>query len=100
MAIVGIIAASLVSAMQTSTKIMTLTNTQEKAKEIAANQMEYIRGLSYADNYMLAPMPSMFSDFVASINVSFLNTNEQEISITVNNSGGTVFVLTDFRTNY
>jgi len=98
-AITGIIAAGIIMALGTSTKMLIITDTRETAKDIAASDMEYIRSLQYnAISYPLPAPPSGYSTPNV-IYPTFLRMNEQRIDITVS-WGGNSFTLTDFRVNY
>ena len=60
--IVGIISAAIALSIGTSSKVLVSANTQEVAKDIAAGDMEYIRSLPYADNYILLTSSSSTSN--------------------------------------
>ena len=51
--ITSILSLSIYMAISTSTRVLVLTNTQEVAKDIASSDMEYIRSIPFADNYIL-----------------------------------------------
>jgi prepilin-type N-terminal cleavage/methylation domain-containing protein len=51
--ITSILTLSIYMAISTSTRVLVLTNTQEVAKDIASSDMEYIRTVPFADNYIL-----------------------------------------------
>jgi prepilin-type N-terminal cleavage/methylation domain-containing protein len=51
--ITSILVLSICMAISISTRVLVLTNTQEVAKDIAASDMEYIRSLPVADNYII-----------------------------------------------
>jgi len=51
----------------TSSKVLVLANTQEVAKDVAASDMEYIRSLPFADNYILLTSSSSSSSLGNSV---------------------------------
>ena len=189
-----VIGAAIALSIGTSSKVLVSANTQEVAKDIAASDMEYIRSLPFASNYILLTSssgsssfgnPVIFraivtpgaatgtvtfkdggtalpgsstvtlsggqaifststltqgshnitavysgdathssltsivftqtvtasstttilpapinSNYLSSINVTYLRMNEQQIDITITWGGKTVFTLTDYRVNY
>ena len=106
-AVLGIIGTGILISLGTSTKIFVLTNTQEIAKDIAANDMEYIRSLPFAGSYTLPPpsQPAEYSAYSAVATVTFLRVNEQRIDITVSLNGKIILfngstMLTDYRVHY
>jgi prepilin-type N-terminal cleavage/methylation domain-containing protein len=183
--ITSILSLSIYMALSTSTRVLVLTNTQEVAKDIASSDMEYIRSIPFADNYVIltssntsatvgdsvtfmvnvtyptatdtvtfydgastlgtgnlslgqttlttsaltagshnitavysgitstvlteiinatppatSALAAKNSNYIASINVTYLRFNEQRIDITIRWGGKVVFSLTDFRVNY
>ncbi len=102
MAIAGILIPGILLSVQTSTKILVLTNTQEIAKDIAISEMDYIRTLGYAEDYNddLPDLPEKYSSFTPNVAVTYLRFNEQKIDISVSWNGKVMFTLTDYRTNY
>jgi len=186
-----VIGTAIALSIGTSSKVLVLANTQEVAKDIAASDMEYIRSLPFASNYILLtssssssslgnpvifkaivtpgaatgsvafydgstllgttnlsggqatfsssililgthPITAVYSgdathssitsiiltqtinpsstttilpapinsNYLSSINVTYLRMNEQQIDITITWGGKIVFKLTDYRVNY
>jgi len=58
-----VIGAAIALSIGTSSKVLVSANTQEVAKDIAASDMEYIRSLPFASNYILLTSSSGSSSF-------------------------------------
>ena len=62
-----VIGAAIALSIGTSSKVLVSANTQEVAKDIAASDMEYIRSLPFAANYVLLTSSSSSSSFGNSV---------------------------------
>jgi len=65
--LVVVIGAAIALSIGTSSKVLVLANTQEVAKDVAASDMEYIRSLPFADNYILLTSSSSSSSLGNSV---------------------------------
>jgi len=97
--LIVILASGLLFAIGTATKIYTILNEEETAKDIAISNMEFIFSQPYQNNYQLAPQPPYVCAAVVSPNYA-LHNNEQRIDLTVSLNNKTIFTLTDYRVNY
>ena len=101
----GILAAGILMAIETQTKILIITDTQETAKDIAISDMEYVLSQPYynqanQNNYQL---PTQTQNYVSNLTVTDITWNageEEEIDIAISLNGKTLFKLTDFKTPY
>jgi prepilin-type N-terminal cleavage/methylation domain-containing protein len=103
LAMAGIIIAGVLMVMGTSTKILVLAKNQEISKDIAASEMEYIRSIPYASTYDLddmPPLPANYDNYTSTVNVTYLEMDEQKIEIKIYWNGKMIFPLTDYRTNF
>jgi prepilin-type N-terminal cleavage/methylation domain-containing protein len=103
LAMAGVIIAGVLMVMGTSTKILVLAKNQEISKDIAASEMEYIRSIPYAGSYDLSgmpPLPANYDNYTSTVNVTYLEMDEQKIEIEIYWNGTMIFPLTDYRTNF
>jgi len=85
-----VIGAAIALSIGTSSKVLVLANTQEVAKDIAASDMEYIRSLPFADNYILLTSSSSSSSFGNSVIFKAIVTPGVATGTVAFKDGGTV----------
>ena len=101
-AILSIIGIGLFSALGTSVKGVSQTDTLETAKNLAITQMEYAKGLDYqsSDSYPAAPIPDEYPGYSATINtgaVASRDSNIQQIIVTISYQGEEILTLEDYK---
>jgi len=91
-ALLGIIAVGLLSAFNTSSKVLSVASEREIAKNLAEHQMEIVKNQNYAPSYTPASIPSQYmaagySVTIAADNINSRDGNIQKIRVIVNHQG-------------
>jgi prepilin-type N-terminal cleavage/methylation domain-containing protein len=100
-ALLGIIAASILGALGTASKALFITDERTTAKNLAESQMEYIKGQPYdTSEYAAAPIPAEYGNYIATIGIEPLyspESNIQKITVTIRHQGKVVTGLEDYK---
>jgi prepilin-type N-terminal cleavage/methylation domain-containing protein len=97
-AMTGLIVAGVLMVMGTSSKILVVAKNEEKAKDLAASDMEYLRSQSFGSS-ALPNTSSSFPGFTAVAVINPFQMTEERIDITVTWNSGS-YTLTDYRAEY
>lgn len=111
--IIAILAAGILYSLGTSSKILISTETEERAKDLAISDMDYVMSQPYSDQanqdnpasptqYQL-PQPTNYANYVSTLTVTDLTSDpgqEEEIDVAISLNGKILFTLSDYRANY
>lgn len=100
-ALLGILAVGYLSALNTGSKVLFMTDEQETAKNLAESQMEYVTGQPFATSYSPAPIGDEYAGYSADIvtaNVTSRDSNIQKITVIIEHNGEEVTRLERYRT--
>jgi prepilin-type N-terminal cleavage/methylation domain-containing protein len=88
--LLGVISTAVFGALSTSSKSAALVDTRETARNYAQYQIEYIKTLTYASSYALAPQPAIYNRYTATLAVQNPQNDEQILTVTVTGNGSTI----------
>jgi prepilin-type N-terminal cleavage/methylation domain-containing protein len=99
--LLGVIAASLYSALSVATVGSVNTDVQLGAQNWAELQMEYVKNQPYNTTYSPTPIPADFPDFVTTINATHIpsrdDNNIQKITVVITYQGKTPATLEGYK---
>ncbi len=102
LAILGIIAIGLFSALGTSLKTTGIADEQATARNLAESQMEYVKKQGYASSYPPAQIPSEYVGYSVAIEASNIpgrDENIQKITVTILHQNKGIKKLEGFKVN-
>ncbi len=114
LAILGIVAGIFLTGLSVSSKSVMVSEKRITAESLAKSQVEYIKNLDYDDInnppvYAIDPDLNIPAGYDISVTAERLDPENdglgdddglQKVTITVSRDDNTVFVLTDYKTNY
>jgi type II secretory pathway pseudopilin PulG len=99
-AILGVIGVAFLAGLGTNNRTLMLMDEREAGRNLAENQMEYIRRQSYAASYTPETLPDGYPGFSAQIEaVPTRDANLQKITVSILSRGRAVAVLEDYKVN-
>ena len=100
LALLGIIVASILGALGTSSSARSTADAHAAARVLAKSQMEYLREQTYAFSYDTAPIPTEYPGYTAVLNVENIrNGNLQKLDITIRYHNQDVETLESYKVN-
>jgi len=100
-AIIASIAAAFLGGLTTASKTLFLADEHETAQNLAAQQMEYVKQLPWADSYSVG-VPGDYAGYSVVINASDIASRDntiQKIAVVVSHNGKAITTLEDYRMN-
>ena len=99
-ALLGIIGTVLLGGMTDVYRSVPIADEQEIGKQLASNQVETLMMRPYAASYEPAPIPAIYGDYTANIDVNLLRSgNIQKITVTILHNDETSASLEIYKTN-
>jgi type II secretory pathway pseudopilin PulG len=101
-AILGITAVAFFNGLSTSSNIVFSVDERETAKNLAENQMEYLKDQAYAASYVPAQIPDEYPGYSANISVSAIASrdgNIQKITVIIKHQNKEVVRLEGYKVN-
>ena len=100
LALLGIIGATFLSALSTSTNARFIADEQASAGILAQSQMENVKKQDYTFSYDPAPIPDEYAGYSTVIDVDSLrNGNIQKITVTIKHHNREVTTLESYKVN-
>ncbi|HEX9897333.1 MAG TPA: type II secretion system protein [Dehalococcoidales bacterium] len=99
-ALLGILAVGLLSAVATSNRALITADERETAKNLAESQIEYTKGLTFAPAYSPAEIPAEYAGYSVSINVEPILSRDvdiQEVTVTIHHRGREILSLSGYK---
>jgi prepilin-type N-terminal cleavage/methylation domain-containing protein len=101
LAILAITGAGLFGALQLSSSVLATTDVRDTAKDLAELQIEYVKGLPYADSYAAALIPPGNEGYMATVSsTSLRDGNLQKITVTVDHNGVQIISIDDYKVKW
>ena len=99
-ALLGIVGSVLMGGMTDIYRSLPVTNEQDIGKQLARSQIETVMKKPYALSYSPAPIPSIYPDYTAEIDVTpYRLGNIEKIVVTINKAGEPSAILEIIKTN-
>jgi prepilin-type N-terminal cleavage/methylation domain-containing protein len=101
LAILAITGAGLFGALQLSSSVLATTDVRDTAKDLAELQIEYVKGLPYADSYTAALIPPGNEGYMVTVSsTSLRDGNLQKITVTVDHNGVQIISIDDYKVKW
>jgi len=98
-AILGSISVTFLTGLSTISASTQRIDDRQVAKNLAENQMEYLKGQAYASSYTTAPLPAEDAGYTATIDiVPMQDGNIQKITVTILHQGEFILTLEGYKT--
>ena len=98
--ILGIVSASFLGSLSTSSKTRVIADEHAAARILAESQMEDIKKRTYSFSYDPAPIPPDYADYSADVAVDTMrNGNIQKVTVTISHGGKDITQLESFKVN-
>ncbi len=100
LALLGILAVGLLSALGTGTRALLLTDERQTAKNLAETQLEHVKQLGFESSYDPAPLPDVYTGYTARIEVAGIpdrDSNIQKITVVVDHHEREVLRLEGYK---
>jgi prepilin-type N-terminal cleavage/methylation domain-containing protein len=99
-AILGIIGVAFIAGLGTNSRVLMIMDERESGRNLAENQMEYVKELAFASSYAPAALPVGYPGFSAQIEAETTrDANLQKITVSILSRGRAVAVLEDYKVN-
>ena len=98
LALMGTIGVAFLSGMGTVSGVTLTTDKRETAKNLAENQMEYIKNQAYAATYTSAPIQPEYTGYNVTIDAEYLQDSDiQKITVTTTFQNKVVMKLEGYK---
>jgi len=100
LAVISIVAAGFISALQNSIQASTLADRKDTARSLAQSQMEYIKKQPFAVSYAPDTISSDYAGYSANItaaNAAERDSSIQKVTISIYFGGKVVFSLDNYK---